>query len=329
MRILVGMAGLLLLGAGPPRSAPVAEFQPASEHCYFMPAGEGGANVGLVVTREGALMVDPPPPAELDAVVGALKGVTSAPVRWVVHTSYRRMQVSTWEKFVGQGALLIGSESLDRLASSVPAPAEPNPAGDSSAVVKTEPSALHLSAPRPPRFLFQEGFLLFPDDLEIRIMAVPSQAVTAGDVVVLVPGEKVLITGDLFAPGSFPEIDIQPGGGDPLGWIEGMKQVIGAVPLFRSAMPQPEPELPPPPLELERALEEHVTVIPGRGPASDLQEMKKLLETAQKLRAQVGRALAAKRSFKTFMESPALDEFRSFERFEAFAQLLFDAPPQK
>ena len=166
-------------------------------------------------------------------------------------------------------------------------------------------------------------------NLEIRMIEVQSHAVTGGDVAVLVPGDKVLITGELFAPGAFPEIDVEPGGGDPLGWLEGMNQVIGEVPLFRSAMPQPEPELPPPPPEVERALEAYVTVIPGRGPASDLQEMKRMLETAQRLRAQAGRAVAAKRSFKTFMESPALDEFRSMERFEAFAQLLYDALPRK
>lgn len=322
-RPLQAIAVFLLLATGATPSAPFEVFQPAGEHCYFMPAGEGGPNVGLVVTREGVLLVDPPPPAELDAVLEALKAVTPAPVRWVVHTSYRRMQVSTWEKFAGQGALLIGSENLDRLASSIPSPAEPGPSG------APEPAVTRVFASRPPHFLFQKRFLLFPENLEIRIIEVQSHAVTGGDVVVLVPGDKVLMTGDLFAPGVFPEIDIQPGGGDPLGWLEGMNQVIGEVPLFRSAMPQPGPELPPPPPEMERALDSYVTVIPGRGAASDLQEMKKMLEAAQKLRAQAGRALAAKRSFKTFMESPALDEFRSFERFEAFAQLLYDALPRK
>jgi hypothetical protein len=94
---------------------------------------------------------------------------------------------------LGQGAALLAGSDLRRLASAAPEQADKG-AGVEEARADAEP-----------RISFALQMRLFPDNLEIRIIAVQHRAVTAGDVMVFIPAEKVLITGQLFVSGSFPE----------------------------------------------------------------------------------------------------------------------------
>jgi glyoxylase-like metal-dependent hydrolase (beta-lactamase superfamily II) len=306
-----------------PAAAPSeVTFQRVADHCHFASLGEGKPNMGAVVTGEGVLLIDPPGEEDLPVVLEALRNVSSSPVRWIVCTSFRRLQSSRYAYFLGHGAVLVGSKALDGLA--FPDNESPAGGGRPEGAQKTE-GRQSAGTPRPQRFVFESRLRLFPDSVEVRIMAVRARAVTAGDVVVCVPDEKVLYTGDLFAPGAFPEIDTRGGGGDVLGWSEGMKQAMAAVPMLKPAMARTQPELPPVPPELEKSPEENVVVIPGRGPLSNLKQMKELLEAAQKLRAQAARAAALKRSLQNFLASGGLDEFRNLANFEAFAGLLLEA----
>ena len=149
--------------------------------------------------------------------------------------------------------------------------------------------------------------------------------------VVFLPGERVLQVGDLFIPGSYPEIDIAPGNGNASDWIDGIKEVVDAVPLLKAAIPPPKPEAGKAPAgeKTDKTLEEMVVVIPGHGPRSDLQEMKNLLEVSKKLRAELTRLIAAGASREKFLTFPALVPFRTYENFEAYATQLFDALSNK
>ena len=219
------------------------------------------------------------------------------PVRWVVYTDYQRFRAGDSAAFQKLDALIIGSKEQDRLAASLPA---------------TDPSlGAQPAQTRPnPRFLFNRQLHLFPAGIEVRILAVRYKARTAGDVVIFVPSEKVLEVGDLFTPSSYPLIDSGPGEGSAPGWIDGLKQVIDSVPLLKSAMPQPKPDPAAVP-EPEKTLEELITVIPGHGPAANLQQMKDLLALTQKLRTEAARAVAARRSREDFLRSIVHGGFRS------------------
>jgi len=321
---VLSAAAILVLGALPAMSQ-TAELAKVSNHFYFMSTAEGGFNVGAVVTNEGVLLIDPPAVSELQAVLEALKKITAAPVRWVVHTNYHRVGRSGYEFLIKQGAILLTSRELDRLAFMRPVTEEAKaPAGQPAAPKPGEakPAAAERGITR---FIFDNQIRLFPENVEVRIIALQHKAITAGDVLVCLPAEKVIQAGEIFVAGSFPDIDMQAGGGDALGWLEGMKQAVATVPVLKSAMPQPKPELPPLPPEMEKTLEELVFVIPGRGPISNLKEMKDLLNAAQKLRAQAARAVAAKRELNMFLYASAMDEFRGFDNLEPYAQKLFHA----
>ncbi len=305
------LAFSILLASGIPAMYPApAGFQKVSPHFFYLAYTSGTANTGAVITTEGIVLIDPPPEAEVPAMLSALKSLTTRPVRWVVNTDYQQAGNGGWETFLKQGAAVIGSKELDRLGNA-PSMSDPD-----------QPSASSLKRPNP-RFMFGQQLHLWPANLEIRILAVKSKARTAGDVVVFLPSEKVLATGDFFSPSAFPTIDNGTGEGSAQGWIEGLKQVIDFVPLMKSAMPQPKQEIPVP-AEPEKTLEELVTVIPGHGPAANLQQMKSLLTAAQKLRTEASRAVRTFRTRDQFIKSLSVDTYGEFGNLEGFAGQLYD-----
>jgi glyoxylase-like metal-dependent hydrolase (beta-lactamase superfamily II) len=287
-----------------------AGFQKVSPHFFYLQSRSGGANIGAVITTEGVLLIDPPPEAEVPAMMNALKALTTRPVRWVVTTDYQQAGSTGLGVLLKQGAAIVGSKELDRLAGAA-ANFNPNQA-DAPAQVRQNP-----------RFLFGQQLRLWPANIEIRILAVRSKARTAGDVVVFLPSEKVLATGDFFSASGFPTIDTGAGEGSARGWIDGLKQVIDAVPLLKSAMPQPKTETPVPP-EPEKTLEEQVAIVPGHGEPANLQQMKELLAAAQKLRTEANRAVKAGRTQDDFIKSLPADVFGAYGNLEAFAARLFD-----
>jgi glyoxylase-like metal-dependent hydrolase (beta-lactamase superfamily II) len=308
---LLAVASAVILSAAISASAGAASsFRKVTEHFYYLESKTGAANIGAMITTEGVLLVDPPPEPEIPAVLNALRARTDRAVRWVVTTNYQQAQIGGVATFLKQGAAIIGSKELDRLASSI--------------VIAYPSQTLPQVQARPsPRFLFGGQLHLFPAGIEVRILAVKSKARTAGDVVVFVPSEKVLQVGDFFTPGSFPVIDSVPGEGSAPGWIDGLKQVVESVPLLKSAIPQPkqEPAVSPEP---EKTPEEMVAVIPGHGDPSSMKEMKALLTVALKLRAEATRAVAAGRTREEFVKSAAQEASGGYANLEAFAAQLFD-----
>jgi glyoxylase-like metal-dependent hydrolase (beta-lactamase superfamily II) len=307
-----GAAALfILLAASTPALRPApAGFQKVSPHFFCFASGIEAPNTGAVITADGILLIDPPPEAENAALLKALKVLSSRPVRWVVNTDYQKAAEGGWAPFLKQGAAVIFSKELDRLAGAAPA-AETAAAGMPN-----------------PRLLFGRQLHLWPANIEVRLLAVKSRARTAGDVIAFLPSEKVLATGDFFVPSGFPLIVGDAGEGSARGWIEGLKQVIDFVPLLKSAMPQPRQE-PSASAEPPKTLEETILVVPGHGPASNLQQMKILLAAAQRLQFEASRAAAIGRAREDFVSSLPPDIYGAFANLEDFAGRLFDDVKRK
>jgi glyoxylase-like metal-dependent hydrolase (beta-lactamase superfamily II) len=301
------------------RPAGGLRFEKMSDHVHFLQPKDDGANITAVSGQEGFLLINPPAEPELQPVMDAVRRIGARPVRWVLNTDYMLERNGGGTTLLAQGAALLASKELRQLA----APAPPKDVKEPTADLPGKSAAGEEPRTDPgPRIAFTRLMRLFPDNLEIRIVAIQHKARTAGDIVVFIPAEKVLITGDMFESGSFPEID-SDGGGTALGWIDGLKQAIDTVPLLKSAMPQPKPDPNKPPPE-EKTLEEQVTVIPGRGPRSNLQEMKDLAESALKLRSELSKAVGAGRSRESALNASSLTTARSLANFDSFANRLFD-----
>jgi glyoxylase-like metal-dependent hydrolase (beta-lactamase superfamily II) len=189
-----------------PLPAAPAVFEQISDHVYVLPAGPGGHSIGAVVTKEGIVLIDPPRIEDLSAATEALKRITTSRVRWIVCTSYRRVHAETLNHFHRLGAAFISHKALDDLVLK----AEATDADEARTISPwfNRPSRNVLPTPR---FNFGRQMRLFPEKVEVRILALQHRAHTGGDIVVLVPDEKVLLVGDLYGPGRFPDIDTEPG----------------------------------------------------------------------------------------------------------------------
>jgi hypothetical protein len=245
-----------------------------------------------------------------------LKSVTSKAVRWVVFTNPRHTHVSGARFFAEQGAVFLASAQLRKLSAYSPIKDSREPAAPNS----TPKDGSLDKAPDNAWFIFDRQMRLFPSNLEIRIFALQREALTGGDVVVFLPAEKVLFVGSLYEYDRYPDIDAASGG-NALGWIDGLKQVIDSVPLLKAAIPQAKPA---PKLEPEKTLEEGIKVVSASGKASNLQNMKDLLDAAQKLRSEISRAVRAGRACDSFLASPNSSQYRNYGNLDSYACQLFE-----
>lgn len=278
-------------------------FVKVSDHCYYMQLKDSGENVAAVVTEDGILLVNPPQEPDLLIAVDALKNVSSKAVRWVMFTEPGLSQNSGARFFAERNPMFLASAKLRALST-------PKSANKAAGPTEAIPSLW---------FTFERQMRLFPSNLEIRIIALQHQARTGGDVVVFVPSEKVLFVGGLYEAARYPDID-SASGGSALGWLDGMKQVIDAVPILKPAIPQVKPD---PKLEKEKKAEEGITVISSHGEASNLQNMKDLLESSKKLRNDISKAIKLGRTCDDFLASPGADPYRSYANLASFAAQLF------
>ena len=297
-------AGVIALAAWCCSAAFGAEphFLKLSDHCYYMAMKESGENLAVVVTEEGILLMNPPQGADLPAAIEALRSVSPEPVRWVLYTEPGLIPKTGAGVFNGQNPLYLAGVHQKALRSKSPDKGE-GPA-DSS-----------LSS----WLVFDKQMQLFPANVEIRIIALQNTARSGGDMVVFVPAEKVLFVGALYESARYPDIDTALEG-SALGWLDGMKQAIDAVPVLKSAIPQAK--LDPKP-EKDKRPEELITVLSSRGEPSNLMNMKDLLDASHLLRNEIAKAIKRGRSCDTFLASSVADPFRSYWNLDSFAAQLF------
>jgi hypothetical protein len=300
--------------SAPPR------FEKVSDHCYYMPMKEGW-NVGIVATDDGILMVNPPQELDRIMVADALRRISLKPVRWIIFTDPLYSKSTGVRHYAEQGAQLLSGARCRSLSAKIAD-------FDSTNIAKSDAKGGSPKEPRSfPWIVFDRQMHLFPSNIEIRMMALQHNAHTGGDVVVSVPSEKILFTGALFEAAHYPDIDVELEG-SALDWIDGFKQVIDTIPLLKSAIPQAKPEPKAKPKskpEPEKTLEEGITILSAHGSASNLQNMKDLLDATQKLRNDISKAIKVGRSCSKFLASPAADPYHGYANFEPFATQLCEA----
>jgi hypothetical protein len=302
---VLAVAILCAFGSNIDLRAAESRFEKLSEHCYVLPEG---ASVTAVVTDDGILLINPPDEPELNAAMDALKRLSQKPVRWMVATDYR-FALSRGTAYFGEhGAVMLTSKEQAEILSALP---------------EAAPASVE-------RLVFDSQMRMFPGGVEVRIFGVKQKAHTGGDVVAFLPFEKVVAVGDLYTAGTYPDIDADPGRGDALGWLAGMKQVIDSIPLLKPAITPPKPEVKPGvtppkpeiPPEEEKTLEQLMLVISSYGAPSDLQQMKDLLGMAQKLKERVAWIVSRKQPCESFIDSAEAFEFQAYGNFASYTAAL-------
>lgn len=233
MMAALALAACTSTDGGPPRELPPGSDFQGPAYTFEQVTGDVwqargtgnlvvGANAAIVVNRDDVLLVDSHiSPAAASALLAELDSVTDKPVRHVVNTHFHfdhahGNQIYPPEvEVIGHEftrEMLAGGGSVGRTYQSFLEPFSELPGfteGQRGLV------------PTPPNTTLSERMTLYRGGREIRLYFF-GRGHTGGDVVVHLPAERVLITGDLLLE-TIPFM----GDGFPRDWVETLEELKG------------------------------------------------------------------------------------------------------
>jgi len=180
---------------------------------FFMIAGAGG-NISVQIGEDGVVVVDAGVAARADAVVAAIKKLTTQPIRYVIDTSADPDHVGGNETlskagqtlFTAPGSIGITGDFLGGVASILAA----------EGVLERMTAPTGQKSPFPVGALPTESFdyprkYMYLNGEGIEILHQPA-AHTDGDVMVFFRRSDVVVAGDILDTTRFPVIDVARGG---------------------------------------------------------------------------------------------------------------------
>ncbi len=181
------------------------------------PANSFGANVGLIVGSNGLVVVDTLSSAK-DArkMIDQIRKITDKPIRYVIDTHSHFDHVMGNSEFEKQGATIISHESCREAMVQF---------GDNATkVLKAmgySDEMLDGTTVAYPSLTFQKGMKIDLGNVTVELTYLfPSHS--PGSILVSVPGEKVLFTGDILFTDFHPYI----GAGDIDGWQKNLDYIM-------------------------------------------------------------------------------------------------------
>ena len=179
---------------------------------FYVIAG-AGANLGVLVGRDGLVVVDSGSAAHADAVVAAIKTLSKQPIRYVINTSADADHVGGNETVAkaGQTILNLNNAVLSGLAN-----------GGAAAVLSAEGVLLRMSAPTgqvapfptaawPTETFHGRRSYMYLNGEGIETLHQPA-AHSDGDSVVFFRRTDIVMAGDIIDATHFPIIDVDRGG---------------------------------------------------------------------------------------------------------------------
>jgi cyclase len=206
---LLGIATCVTLSGAPGDDLEVLQLRPG----FFMIAG-AGASIGVQVGEDGVVVVDAGLAAKSDAVVAAIRKLTSRPIRYVIDTSADPDHVG------GNEALSRAGQTLFTAPGSIALPG--NFLGGVASILSAGNVLERMSAPTGHASPFPVGAwptetfddarkYMYLNGEGIEVLHQPA-AHTDGDVLVFFRRSDVVVAGDILDTTRFPVIDVARGG---------------------------------------------------------------------------------------------------------------------
>lgn len=192
---------------------PAFVFEEVAEDIYQARGTDAlmvGSNAAVIVNDEDVVIVDSfISPVAAVAMADELRKITDKPIRYVINTHFH-FDHAHGNQVYPPDVQIIGHEfTYDMLAKGESVGRSYKGFADWIASVPGGPEGQKGLRPTPPNMTLSRSMTLFEGGREIRLMFL-GKGHTGGDVVVYLPAEKVLITGDLlqepvpFMGDSFP-----------------------------------------------------------------------------------------------------------------------------
>lgn len=162
--------------------------------------GSGG-NIGLFVGDDGVFLIDDQYAPLTERIVAAIRGVSSAPIRFLVNTHMHPDHVGGNENFGKMGTLIFGHDNVR----------------SQMAVAGYEQE--------PPLVTFSDEMSFHINGETVHVFKTPD-AHTNGDSYIHFKGSNVIHTGDVYRTTSYPYVDTA-NGGSFLGTIKAYDLLIG------------------------------------------------------------------------------------------------------
>jgi len=180
---------------------------------FYMIAGAGG-NIGVQVGVDGVVVVDAGAATKAEAVVAAIKKITTRPIRYLINTSAEPDHVGGNEVVAKAGQTLFTNPTGAGLVE--------NFLGGGASILATESVLTRMSAPSgsgtsfPTAALPTETFTevrkyMYLNGEGIEVLRQPA-AHSDGDAIVFFRRSDVIIAGDVLDLDRFPVIDVGKGG---------------------------------------------------------------------------------------------------------------------
>jgi cyclase len=240
----------------------------------YMLEGSGG-NIGASVGEDGIVIVDDQYAPLAEKIQAALKGITDKPLRFVINTHYHEDHTGGNALFQKQAPIIAHENVRKRLQ-------EGGTAGNLGAV-KFE------SKPAPkealPIITFDHDVTVHLNGEDIRALHFPSGH-TDGDSVIFFPKSNVVHMGDDFVTYGFPFVDLS-GGGSVQGMIAALEEILS--------------KLPP-----------DVKVIPGHGPVSSLDDVRRYVAMLKETRGAVEAGVKQGKSLDQLKQENVLAQWQTW-----------------
>src|ERR1700722_11425977 len=180
---------------------------------FYMIAGAGG-NIGFQVGTDGVVVVDTGSAASADAVVAAIKKVTTQPIRYVINTSADPDHVG--------GNVIVAKAGQTLFTGNGGAGLATNFLGGGASILSVEQVLTRMSGPSgkpspfpidawPTETFNQKRKYMYLNGEGIEVFRQPA-AHTDGDAIVFFRRSDVVVAGDVFDTRAFPVIDVAKGG---------------------------------------------------------------------------------------------------------------------
>ncbi len=292
-KLLVGAAVILFVCAATAQDQDFSKVQMKVTKVagnVYMLEGESG-NIGASVGEDGIVIVDDQFAPLADKIKAALKGVTDKPVRFVINTHYHGDHTGGNAIFQKDAPVIAQDNVRKRLEAG-------GTAGNKGSMkfdYKADPKEAL------PIITFDHDVTVHLNGEDIRALHFPSGH-TDGDSVIFFPKSNVVHMGDDFVTYGFPFIDLG-GGGSVEGMIAAVDDVISKLPA-------------------------DVKVIPGHGPLSTLDDMRKFSGMLKDTRAVVEKAMKQGKTLDQMKQEKILEPWQKwgggFVKADAFIETLYN-----